>query len=77
MAKVTQTNEQKKKDELFNRRINFTVIKGLWQKVIGRTTHGRKSLYEVFEMSPGRYNRLMFGESSRITTMENTIVQCF
>lgn len=70
MAEVTQTNEQQKKDEQFNRQINFIVIKGLWQKVIGRTKHGRRSLYEEFEMSIGRYNRLMYGMSSRITTKE-------
>ena len=52
-------------DRLFNRSINFYVIRCMWGFICGRNNGLEKSLYEVLGISRNRFNKVLNGDTIR------------
>ena len=65
--------EKKQQSQTMNRRINFLVMRKMWQKIRGRAkknSGNRETIYQAFGMSRERYTRAINGEKIRFSQKE-------
>lgn len=65
--------EKKQQRQTMNRRINFLVMRKMWQKIRGRAkknSGNRETIYQAFGMSRERYTRAINGEKIRFSQKE-------